>query len=90
MAVHVDGGEDDGGGNGVGYSWLQNEDEVEITISMKGRAVGGRVNKTSIGVVFRTRGISVMYNGKVMLELKLCSRLDVDGCTWTLRRRKTQ
>ena len=40
-AVHVDGGEDNGGGNGVGYSWLQNEDEVEITISMKGRAVGG-------------------------------------------------
>jgi hypothetical protein len=90
MAVHIDGGEDDGGGNGVGYSWLQNKDEIEITISMKGRAVGGRVNKTSIGVVFRTRGISVMYNGKAMLELKLCSRLDVEGCTWTLRRRKIQ
>ncbi len=39
--VHVDGGEDDGGGNDIGYSWLQNKDEVEITISMKGRAVGG-------------------------------------------------
>jgi hypothetical protein len=90
MAVHVDGGEDDGGGNGIGYPWLQNEDEVEITISMKGRAVGGRVNKTLIGVVFCSRGISVMYNGKAMLELKLCLRLDIDGCTWMLRRRKTQ
>jgi hypothetical protein len=57
---------------------------------MKGRAVGGRVNKTSIGVVFCTRGILIMYNGKAMLELKLCSRLDVNGCTWMLRRWKTQ
>jgi hypothetical protein len=90
MAVHVDGGEDDGRGNGIGYSWLQNKDEVKITISMKGRAVGRRVNKTLIGVVFRMRGISVMYKGKAMLEFKLCSRLNVDGCTWMLRRQKTQ
>lgn len=80
VAVHVDGGVADGGE----YSWLQNEEEVEIAIPMKDRAVGGKANKSSIGVAFRSREISVTYDGKTMLELKLYSRLDVDGCTWTL------
>ncbi|KAL3822572.1 hypothetical protein ACHAXA_007683 [Cyclostephanos tholiformis] len=84
VAVHVN-GTDDGGE----YSWLQNDDEIEITIPVKGRVEedGGRTTagkKSSIKVAFQTRRISVKRDGETILGLNLYSRLDVDGCTWTL------
>lgn len=67
------------------YSWIQNEEEVEITISLKKKVVEGMiVGKTSIEVDFQPKKIIAKCNGEVVLELQLYSRLDVDGCTWTL------
>ncbi len=82
-----DGDGDGDGGGGCSYSWLQNEEEVEITVSLKKRAAeggGGRVEKSSVKVVFQPRKITVKCNGTPILEVELYNRLDVDGCTWTL------
>lgn len=80
VAVQVDSNDDD---KGCSYSWLQNEEEVEITISLS-KPAGGKVNKKLVKVTFPPQKIVVKYNGKNILELKLYSRLDVDACTWTL------
>ena len=99
VAVLVEGGGEGGGGDGGGgtcsYSWLQNGEEIEITISLKERASssssseggggGKRVEKSSVRVAFQPRRISVRCGvGPPILEVESYSRLDVDGCTWTL------
>ena len=61
------------------YSWMQNDEEVEITISLK-----KKVEKSMVKVDFQPRKISVKCNGESMLDIQLYSRLDVDGCIWTL------
>lgn len=84
VAVQVESSE---GGNGCSYSWLQNDEEVEITVSLSKKAEDGekkKVNKSLIKVVFHSQKVTVKYNGESILEVKLYSRLDVDGCTWTL------
>ena len=66
------------------YSWMQNEEEVEITISLhKNVCEGMKMDKTSIKVYFQPRKIIVKCNGESVLEVQLYSKLDVDGCTWT-------
>ena len=43
------------------------------------------MEKSSVGVAFQPRRISVRCGvGPPILEVGLYSRLDVDGCTWTL------
>ena len=88
VAVRVEGDGGDGGGGTCSYSWLQNEEEVEITVSLKERAAeggGGKVEKSSVRVAFQPRRISVRCgDGPPILEVESYSRLDVDGCTWTL------
>ncbi len=72
-------------GNNCSYSWIQNEEEVEITISLEKKVGEGMiVAKTSIEVDFQPKKIITKCNGEAVLELQLYSRLDVDGCTWTL------
>ena len=67
------------------YSWLQNDEEIEITVSLtKKIEEGSTVNKSLIKVSFQMQKIIVKYGGETLLELKLYSKLDVDGCTWTL------
>lgn len=71
------------------YSWLQNEEEVEITISLtkKINDEGGtnkKVNKSLIKVSFLAQKITVKYGGESILEVIPYSKLDVDGSTWTL------
>jgi hypothetical protein len=72
------------------YSWTQNDEEVEITISMKdliiyAAAATNMIEKKSIKVVFQPQHIIVKYNkGVPIFNHRLYSRLDVDGCTWTL------
>ena len=66
---------------------MQNGEEIEITISLKGKVAEGgkRVEKSSVRVAFQPRGISVRCGaGPPILEVESYSRLDVDGCTWTL------
>jgi len=84
VAVQVESSE---GGNECSYSWLQNDEEVEITLLLSKKVEGGeknKANKSLIKVVFHPQKIMVKYNGESILEVKLYSRLDVDGCTWTL------
>lgn len=84
VAVRVEGG---GDGGGCSYSWTQNEEEIEIVVSLSKKAEeGGKVSKSGIKVAFRMQTISVTYNGEPALDLKLYSKLDVDGCTWTLEK----
>lgn len=67
------------------YSWTQNDEEIEIIISLnKNSDEGVKVVKSSIKVDFQPRKIIVQCNGKSVLEVQLYSRLDIDGCTWTL------
>ena len=71
------------------YSWTQNDEEVEITISMKDliiyAAATNMIEKKLIKVVFQPQQIIVKYNNGVpIFNHRLYSRLDVDGCTWTL------
>jgi len=71
------------------YSWLQNEEEAEITISLtkKINDEGGtnkKVNKSLIKVSFLAQKITVKYGGESILEVIPYSKLDVDGSTWTL------
>ncbi|KAL7538182.1 hypothetical protein ACHAXR_008936 [Thalassiosira sp. AJA248-18] len=82
VAVQV---ESSDGDNGCSYSWMQNEEEVEITLALS-KKLGGdeKVNKKMIKVAFQMKKIIVKYNNELMLEVNLYSKLDVDGCTWTL------
>ncbi|KAL9183879.1 hypothetical protein ACHAXT_004735 [Thalassiosira profunda] len=81
VAVQVESGEDDG----CSYSWTQNEEEIEIVVSLSKKVEeGSKVSKSGIKVAFRPQTISVSYNGEPALDLELYSKLDVDGCTWTL------
>jgi len=75
--------------DGCSYSWTQNEEEIEITISMKDliihAALTNMVHKKSMKVVFQPQQIIVKCNnGEPIFDHKLYSRLDIDGCTWTL------
>ena len=85
VAVKVESTDDD---NTCSYSWLQNDEEVELTISLSKKIDGDgmKVNKSLIKVSFQAQKIAVKYDGVTVLELKLYSKLDVDGCTWTLDR----
>ena len=70
---------------GCSYSWTQNEEEVEITIPLsKKLEEGTKVNKRLVKVVFQPQKITAKYNNETVLDVKLCSKVDVDGCTWTL------
>ena len=86
VAVQVEGFDEDAK---CSYSWLQNEEEVEITISLtkKINDEGGtnkKVNKSLIKVSFLAQKITVKYGGESILEVIPYSKLDVDGSTWTL------
>lgn len=80
-AVQVESSEGDGG---CSYSWLQNDEEVEITVSLSTKVVEKKLDKSLIKVVFHSHKITVKYGGESILVVKLYSRLDVDGSTWTL------
>lgn len=81
VAVEVDSSKSS---NGCSYSWLQNEEEVEITVPLSKKLEGKKVVKSLIKVSFLQQKIHVKYDSESILELKLYSKLDVDGCTWTL------
>lgn len=83
-AVQVEATDDENGGT-CSYSWMQNEEEIEITISRRDPVYFAKdVDKKSIKVVFQSQQIMVKCNGALIFDHKLYSRLDVDGCTWTM------
>lgn len=69
------------------YSWLQSEDEVELTVALLTKEEeldGKKATKSLIKVSFRPQKILVKYDDNVKVEVELYSKIDVDGCTWTL------
>mmetsp|Transcript_27604 Transcript_27604/g.53432 ORF Transcript_27604/g.53432 Transcript_27604/m.53432 type:complete len:405 (+) Transcript_27604:84-1298(+) len=82
VAVTVEKGSD---GASCSYSWIQNEDEVELTIPLlKNDEEGMKVKKNLVKVNFLHQQVSVKYDNKSFLDLHLYSKVDVDGCTWTI------
>ncbi|EJK68973.1 hypothetical protein THAOC_09814 [Thalassiosira oceanica] len=67
-----------------GYSWTQTEEEIEITVPLSDVTNGEALNKKLIRVTFLANKVTVKYNSGVVVDVGLYSRLDVDGCTWTL------
>lgn len=70
------------GNDGCSYSWLQNEEEIELTVPL----IDGdeQVNKKLIKVAFQLQKVVVKYNNECKVEVQLYSKINVDGCTWTL------
>lgn len=68
-----------------GFSWTQDEEEVEITLPMK-----ISVNKKEVKVIFHPRKVAISYQGKSVEIIELFESVDVDGCTWTLNGDKTK
>ncbi len=67
------------------YSWLQNEEEVELTVPLIDDDSDEKVvNKSLIKVAFQPQKVVVKYNSECKVEIELYSKIDVDGCTWTL------
>lgn len=62
-----------------GYSWTQNEQEVEIVVAVPIDAISKLVN-----VKFQPLQLTVLYNKEPKVSLPLFERVDIDSCTWTL------
>jgi len=71
------------GKDGNSYSWLQNEEEIELSVPLIGDG-DEKVNKSLIKVAFQPQKVIVKYNNECKVEVQLYSKIDVDGCTWTL------
>eukprot|EP00956_Cyclotella_meneghiniana_P021801 scaffold40235_cov49-Cyclotella_meneghiniana.AAC.8 len=69
------------------FSWLQNSDEIEVTIPLLSNAdvkEGKIAYKKLIKTSFLRKKVIVKYDGRLLLELDLYEEIDIDGCTWTL------
>ena len=68
-----------------GYSWTQTDEEIELTVPLSDVIRNGEaLNKKLIKVAFLANKVTVKYNNGVVVDIGLYSKLDVDGCTWTL------
>lgn len=71
--------------NGSSYVWIQNEEEVDISVDLSKKVGDGKkANKNTVKVAFQRQNITIKYDKETVLELKLYSKINVDGCTWTL------
>merc|ERR1740129_2603081 len=64
---------------GSGYSWRQDADEVEVSVSLPNDAT-----KAQVKVKFQSRSLRVEHAGSVVLEGQLAAVCSPEGCTWTL------
>jgi len=83
------------GENGVakaedGYTWTQNDEEIEIVISLKSED-GSSITSTKetkggggLKVKFFAKKMNVEFRKKDILSLSFYASVDPDGCTWTL------
>merc|ERR1711959_196578 len=67
------------GGEGDGYTWKQDGEEIEVTVPMPAGTRGKEIN-----VSFKLESVTVSVLSKEYLVLDLFTRVTVDGCTWTL------
>jgi len=70
-------GEDGVAKTEAGYTWTQDGDEVEVVVK-------NCENKRKVSCSFKTGGLKVSYDGKERVSIDLYSKVDVDGCTWTV------
>ena len=66
-----------------GYSWTQNDEELELVVPVP---VG--VAAKDISVRYLPQAIHIKCRNEVILALDLFERVDTDGCTWTLDKDK--
>ena len=71
------------GDDGCSYSWLQNEEEIELTVPLNNSG-DEKVDKSLIKVAFQPLKVLVKYKNECKVEIQLYSKIDVDGCTWTI------
>jgi len=62
-----------------GYDWRQDEDEVEVSVSVPNNATKGEVK-----VTFQLRSLRIEHRGSVVLEGQLAGVCRPEGSTWTL------
>jgi HSP20 family molecular chaperone IbpA len=63
-------------GEGDGYAWKDQDEDVEITVP-----VGG-VQKKDVKVTFKSAEVALV--APIAKSFKLYSKVDPDGCNWTL------
>mmetsp|Transcript_14046 Transcript_14046/g.28838 ORF Transcript_14046/g.28838 Transcript_14046/m.28838 type:complete len:420 (-) Transcript_14046:63-1322(-) len=61
-----------------GYSWTQDNDEVEVVVEDCN-------DKKLVKCTFRSNSLKVVIGGDVKVDLELFQKIDVDGCTWTVQ-----
>jgi hypothetical protein len=61
------------------YSWTQTDDEIEIVFKFEDDC-----DKKKFNVKFMPQSVKVMYDGKQAHAITLYSKVDCDGCTWTV------
>jgi hypothetical protein len=66
-----------------GYSWTQTQEELEVTVAMPKDA-----ESKDVKVKFLPQMIELSCKKEKLLSIKLFERVDIDGCTWTLDKRK--
>merc|ERR1711865_323433 len=71
------GGDTAASGEGVGYSWRDQGEEMEIILR-----VDESTTKKDVKIEFKRQEVRVTK--PVSLTLKLFETVDVDGCTWTM------
>lgn len=69
------------------FSWTQDEEEVELTVSISS---DGPANKKGVKVVYNPKYVSISYKGEVVERIDLFESINVDGCMWTLNNDKTK
>lgn len=62
-----------------GYKWTQDNEEVEVTVTVSTEA-----KKNEVRVIFKAQQLRVELAGEVLCEGKLASRCEPDESTWTL------
>jgi len=63
------------------YVWTQTEEEVEMRVQQDDKSI---MEKAKLKVKFQTKSVKVEYDGRVLVDVTLYGKVDMDGCTWTL------
>jgi len=67
------------GGVGEAYTWRQDGDEIELSVTVPSNATKG-----DIKVVFQPRAVEVEHKGTILVEGQLAGLCRPEGSTWTL------
>jgi len=67
------------GGGSEDCNWVQNTDEIEVTVSIPSNAT-----KKDVKVVIQSQALKVLHCGEVLAEGKLGGCCQPEGSTWTI------